>query len=258
MLQPMRSTDTSPETRPPFRVIGDPSTAAGPFVFTCEHASNRLVGVKANADDRRLLDDHWGWDRGIAPVTEALARATDSPAVLSDFSRLLIDPNRPVDSPTLVVKRCGEVPVSFNQGIASDVIRHRIEALYTPFHDAIDHTVRTRVARGPARLVSMHSYTPDYLGQKRLMEIGVLYDDYEADAERIAAALEREGFIVALNEPYSGRGGAFTYSIMKHGRAHGVPFVELEVRNDLIETASQQAEVAARIGRGLGVFAAGA
>jgi len=253
----MRKPASLLEDRPPFRIIGDPTRADGPFIFTCEHASNRLIGVEATPGDRRLLDDHWGYDRGIAPVTEALARALDSVAVLSDFSRLLVDPNRSIDSPTLVVERCGEVPVSFNQGLDKAAIRHRIEALYAPFHGAIDRVARARLDRGVARLVSMHSYTADFLGQARAMEIGVLFDAYAAEAEALAEALDGEGFIVALNAPYSGKAGAFTYSVMKHGQAHGVPFVELEVRNDLLATAEQQADVAARIGRALGAFAPG-
>lgn len=251
----MHTDDPSLETHPPVRIVGDPLKADGPFVFTCEHASNRLVGVEATAADRALVDDHWGFDRGIAPVTEALARALDCVAVLSDFSRLLVDPNRAIDSPTLVVERCGEVPVSFNQGLAPADIRHRIETLYAPYHGTVDRVCRARLARGPAHLVSMHSYTADFLGQPRPMEVGVLFDEYEAEAEALGAALEQQGFVVALNEPYSGKAGAFTYSIMKHGQAHGVPFIELEVRNDLIETAEQQAEVAARIGKALMVFA---
>lgn len=253
----MRRPDPSVATRPPVRIVGDPLRVDGPFVFTCEHASNRLIGVEATPGDRALLDDHWGWDKGIAPVTEALARDLGCVAVLSDFSRLLVDPNRAINSPTLIVERCGDVPVSFNQGLAPAEIRHRIETLYAPYHGAVDRICRARLARGPAHLVSMHSYTADFLGQRRTMEVGVLFDAFESEARALGAALKAEGFVVALNEPYSGKAGAFTYSIMKHGLAHGVPFVELEVRNDLIETAAQQADVAARIGRALKVFAPG-
>ncbi len=255
MLGAMRIQDPSIETRPPFRVIGDPARAAGPFVFTCEHASNRLVGVEATAAERRLLDDHWGYDIGIAPVAEALARELDCVAVLSDFSRLLVDPNRAVASPDLVVERCADLPLSFNQGLDRATIRHRIETLYAPYHGAVDRVARARLARGPAHMVSMHSFTADFLGEKRPMEIGVLFDEHAALAERLAAALADEGFIVALNEPYSGKAGALTYSIMKHGRAHGVPFLEIEVRNDLIRTPAQQVAVALRIGRALDAFA---
>ena len=109
--------------------------------------------------------------------------------------------------------------------------------------------------RGPVHLVSMHSYTADYLGEKRPMEIGVLFDEHEGYAEAIADALAAEGFSVALNAPYSGRTGAFVYSIMRHGRQHGVPFIELEVRQDLLADPASIDGVAQRIGRALTVFA---
>lgn len=242
----------------PFRVIGDPDSATGPFVFTCEHASNRPVGVVVSASDRALLDDHWGYDVGIAPVVEHLARGLDCPAVLSTVSRLVIDANRPLDSQTLIVERCGGVPVSFNQGLSQRDRRERVLRFHSPYHGAIDGVVTARLSRGPAHLVSMHSFTPEHLGQRRSMEVGVLFDEaHEAEGQALGVALRGEGFVVALNEPYTGKGGELTYSVMTHGRAWGTRYIELEVRNDLLRTADGQADVAARIGRALAVFAPG-
>jgi len=244
--------------RLPYRIIGDPAAAAGPFVFTCEHASNRLVGVEATAADRRLLDDHWGYDIGVGRVTERLAERSDSLAVLSDFSRLVIDPNRPLDHDTLIVEACAGQPVSFNQDLPLAEISRRIEGLYRPYHDAIDRTVKARLARGPAHLVSMHSFTPVWDGKPRAMEIGLLYDEHIVHAERLKVALRREGFVVAHNEPYSGQAALFVYSILSHGRANGVPFIEIEVRNDLIRDPADADAVAERVARALAVFAPGA
>jgi predicted N-formylglutamate amidohydrolase len=47
---------------------------------------------------------HIAWDVGAAGVARALARRLDSPAILSDFRRLVIDPNRGEDDPTLVMR----------------------------------------------------------------------------------------------------------------------------------------------------------
>ncbi|MCA9540417.1 MAG: N-formylglutamate amidohydrolase [Myxococcales bacterium] len=240
---------------PPFRVIGDPSTATGPFIFTCEHASNRLDGVTATPEDRVLLEDHWGWDIGAAALTEALVELTGSCAVLSDFSRLIIDPNRPLDSSTLIVEKCGAQPVSFNQHLAPTEVKRRIERLHGPYHRAVETTIRQRLAHGTAHLVSMHSFTPEFFGKRRLMEVGVLFDEYAAEAETLGAALHDEGFATALNEPYTGKGGAFVYSIMRHGRSSAVPFMELEVRNDLLRSPEPILDCARRIARALAVFA---
>ncbi len=242
----------------PYRIINDPAAADGPFVFTCEHASNRLVGVEATAADRALLDDHWGYDIGIANVTERLATLTGSLAVLSDYSRLLIDPNRPLDHDTLIVTDCGGEPVSFNRDLPLTAISHRIETLYRPYHAAIDRTVKARLARGPAHLISMHSFTPVWDGKARGMEIGLLYDEHVIHAERLDAAFQSEGFIVAHNEPYSGAAALFVYSILTHGRANGVPFIEIEVRNDLIRDPADAHAVAERIARALRAFEPGA
>lgn len=243
---------------PPYRIIGDPTAARGPFIFTCEHASNRPVGVEPSPADQVLLDDHWGYDIGVARLCERLAVATDSVAVLSDFSRLVIDPNRPLDHETLVVDRCGDQPVSFNQDLSLVELRRRIETLYVPYHDAIDRVARARLARGPAHLISMHSFTPEWFGTRRGMEIGVLFDEHVVHAERIEAAMRAEGFCVALNEPYSGMASLFVYSVLRHGRANAVPFIELEVRNDLLRDPAEADRVADRMVRGLAVFAPGA
>lgn len=239
----------------PYHVIGDPQTAAGPFIFTCEHATNRLVDVQATEADRRLLDDHWGYDIGARWVTEALVEQSDSVGVVSDFSRLLIDPNRALDSETLIVERCGGQPVSFNQELDQATVARRIAELHVPYHEAIDRVIKARLARGAAHLVSVHSFTPEWFGKPRPMDVGVLFDEHVVHAEKLAAALADEGFAVALNAPYSGAGGLFVYSIMRHGRANGLPFIELEVRQDLIRVEAEARAVALRIGRALQSFA---
>ena len=86
------------------------------------------------------------------------------------------------------------------------------------------------------------------------MEVGVLFDDHEAHAERLVAALAGEGFAVARNEPYSGFAGLI-YSARRHGRAHGVVYLELEVRSDLIASAGRARATAERIARALAAYA---
>ncbi|MEZ4473133.1 MAG: N-formylglutamate amidohydrolase [bacterium] len=236
----------------PVRHLGAP----GPFLFSCEHASNHLHGVAATPADRALLDDHWGYDPGAAALTEALVARTASEAILSDFSRLLIDPNRPLTSDTLIVATCAGQPVSFNQGLTDAARQRRIDALYTPYHQALDAAVAARAARPePVYLVSIHSFTPVFGADARPMHIGVLFDDHEADARALAAALARDGTPVALNAPYSGRGGLI-FAIEQAGRAHGRPHLELEIRQDLLRTPAAVAAMADRIAAALGVLLA--
>jgi predicted N-formylglutamate amidohydrolase len=238
----------------PFEIVGDPA-AGGPFVFTCEHVSNRLPDALATPEDRRFLDDHWGFDVGAADLTRGLAERTRSCAVLADFSRLLCDPNRDPGAPDFVVEAVEGHRLSFNRGVDAAERRRRQTRLFDPYHDAVDRSLRARrAAGGEFRLCAVHSFTPVYLGRRRPMEMGVLFDAWDEHAWRLEGALAEQGFETALNAPYSGHDG-LVYSASRHGRAFGLVYLELEVRQDLIDAPARAGAVAERIARALAVFA---
>jgi predicted N-formylglutamate amidohydrolase len=239
---------------PPYEILGDPSEP-GPFVFTCEHATRLLPEWEPTPADRPFLEDHWGWDIGAADLTRSLVARTGSTGVLSRFSRLVCDPNRDPTEPSFVVERADEHALSFNRGIDRLERRRRQQRYFDPFHDAIDRTLVARRALGaPVRLCSIHSFTPVFLGRKRPMEIGVLFDRFDEEAWHLEGALAEQGFEVALNAPYSAKDGLI-YSAERHGAAHDIVYLELEVRQDLIETADSAAAIAARIARALEAYA---
>ncbi len=232
--------------------VGDP--AAGPFVFTCEHATRLLPEWEATPADLIHVEDHWGWDIGAADVTRALAARTRSAAVLSRFSRLVCDPNRRTDEPSFVVTEVAGHALSFNRAIDAAERERRVRTYFDPFHDGVDTALATACARGVAHLCSIHSFTPEWEGSPRPIEVGVLYDAHEHHAEVLAHALAAEGFAVAHNEPYSGYEGMI-YSANRHGTTHEIPYLELEVRSDLIDTPARADAVAERIARALAVYA---
>ena len=64
----------------------------GPYIFSCEHASNKLPAeVSTSAKDEHFLQPHWGWDIGAESVTRHLVESTDSQGILATYSRLWID-----------------------------------------------------------------------------------------------------------------------------------------------------------------------
>ena len=236
-----------------YELVGDP--AAGPFLFTCEHATRRLPEWEPEPDDLPLLDDHWGWDVGAGDLTRELARLCGSGALLSGFSRLVCDPNRAPDEASFVLREVAGRALSWNRAVDDAERARRCARYFDPYHGAIDRALAQRVAAGPAvHLCSVHSFTPVYDGQARPMEVGVLFDAYEGHARRVALALASEGFAVAENEPYSGKAGLI-YAARRHGRAHGIVYLELEVRNDLIATPERACAVAPRIARALAAYA---
>jgi predicted N-formylglutamate amidohydrolase len=237
----------------PYELVGDPA-AGGPFVFTCEHASALLPEWQAEPGDLALLDDHWGCDLGAADLTRSLCEATGSCAVLSRFSRLVCDPNRHPMQDSLVVREIDGHVLSFNRDLDDAERARRRERYFEPYHEAVDAAIEARLALGsPASLCAVHSFTPVYRGCVRPMEIGILFDAYDARAFRLEGALLAEGFETALNAPYSARDG-FIHSANLHGNLHGIPYVELEVRQDLIDTPARAAAAAQRIARALTAF----
>jgi len=225
-------------------IDGDPGA---PVFLSCEHASQRLPeGYAWPRSDERLVGTHWAFDLGAADLVRELARELAAPAVLSRFSRLLIDPNRPEDSETLFRPDAEGLPVELNIDLTEAERQRRIDRFHRPYHDAIDDRLG---AHGAEVLFSIHSFTPNYEGTIRPMEIGVLFDTQEELAERAGEALRQAGFVTALNEPYSGKDG-LAYAPERHAAVHGRKALELEVRQDL----SVRPEVRARLVQALARF----
>lgn len=223
---------------------------AGPVVMTCEHASVRMPSPWAWPEaDRWLVGTHWSYDLGVADLIRAVHDRTGWAAVLSRFTRLLVDPNRPVEHPELFRSTAEGRVIHLNAGVSAAERKRRIEALYVPYEAAVDQVVEA--AEG-AVVMSLHSFTPVYEGKRRALEIGVLFDEDEDTAGFVARSLSDAGWSVRLNEPYSGRAGLM-YAAARPARKFGRTSIELEVRQDLlmepdrIEQLAADIEAAARL-----------
>lgn len=220
-------------------------SASAPLVLTCEHASAELpprYGTLGLGREDRL--DHVGWDIGAAPVARALATAFEAPLVECGWSRLLIDCNRDLGDHDLIVTESHGVPVAGNRDLDDGERGRRIESFYEPYHRAVDEVIAGQ--RGPALLLSIHSFTPVLRGRARGFDAGVLFDDHVDHAESLRAALAVTGLATRLNEPYSGLDGLI-FSARSHGRRHGLPYLEIEVNNGLLREAESVLEVAGRV-----------
>ncbi len=200
-------------------------------VFTCEHAAAELPEPWTwPEEDRWLVGTHWASDIGAAAFTRRVARQMNAPAVLSRFSRLLVDPNRPLDSDTLFRENAEGKTIALNASLLDAERRRRIDRFYKPYHAA----ARAMVERSRGDTVfSIHTFTDNYEGDARVLELGVLFDDDEEPAYRLIRHLERSGFHVLANEPWSGKQG-LAYSPVMHAREFGRTALEIEARQDLI------------------------
>jgi predicted N-formylglutamate amidohydrolase len=230
----------------PYRVIeGDAGTG---LLILCDHAENTIpeaydmLGLKAQD-----LHRHIAYDLGAVAVAEGLAKALGAPAILARFSRLLIDPNRGLDDPTLVMQISDGLIVPGNVGLGPEEIQARIERYYLPYHRAIERAIETAVALGkPPIIVSVHSFTQAWKGTPRPWAVGVLWDKDPRLALPLLAALRAiPGIEVGDNAPYSGQLRGDT--LYRHGTARGLAHALVEVRQDLILGPETQAEWATRL-----------
>lgn len=202
---------------------------SGAAFLSCEHASNRLPEGYDWGDDAWLREQHWAFDLGAADLTRELAAATGAGAVLSRFSRLLVDPNREPEAETLFRGEAEGRSVVLNGNLSDGEKRRRIAGYYEPYHRALRSGFEDS---GVPLLFSIHSFTPIYEGARRPMEIGVLFDREDDGAAQLGAMLREAGFATAMNEPYSGKAGLI-FSAEHHAQALGRRALELEVRQDV-------------------------
>lgn len=221
--------------------LANPAGASS-VVLVCEHASSHIPavyeGLGLSADDR---ESHAAWDPGAMAVAELVSEQLDAALIASRVSRLVYDCNRPPDAPDAMPARSEVIDVPGNANLSQPEREARVDAIYRPFHSALSKLV-ARVAH-PV-IVTMHSFTPVYFGQKRSVEIGILHDNDTrlADAMLATAAAHTDAN-VQRNEPYGPEHGV-THTLKQHAIIGGHLNVMLEIRNDLIETAVQQKAMA--------------
>lgn len=214
--------------------IIDGDKAGGLFIL-CDHASNALPpSYHGLGLDPAELERHIGYDIGVGPLSRALAERFRAPAVLSCFSRLLIDPNRGEDDPTLIMRLSDGAVVPGNAQVDELERERRLNRYYRPYHAALTEMIDACLAAGrPPVLLSIHSYTAVWRGSHRPWHCGVLWDKDPRFAVPLIERLEAEpGLRVGDNEPYTG--SLKNDTMYRHGTGRGLPHALLEVRNDLI------------------------
>ena len=243
---------------PPFELCNPDGRVRG--LLICDHASAAipaaLDSLGLDEGQRRL---HIAWDIGAAEVTRRLSRRLDVTAILSGYSRLVIDCNRQLDDPTSIPQESDGVNVAGNRGLSARQRSERAEACFWPYQRAIESWLARRRAAGETPvIVSMHSFTPVMDGFERPWHIGILANRDRRIAQPLIEALRRDPAItVGDNEPYDGRHGR-GYGMMIHGEELGLPFALIEMRQDLIDTHHGAEAWASRLAPILGrIFAAG-
>ena len=214
------------------RIAGDLDRG---LLIICDHAANAVPpeygSLGLGPED---LARHIGYDIGAGALTRALAARLGVPALLTTFSRLLIDPNRGEDDPTLLMRLSDGAIIPGNARADAAEKQRRLTRYYRPYHDAINAALDAGIERGrPPAVFSVHSYTPVWRGWPRPWHAGILWDNDPRFAVPLIDKLRADPhLVVGDNEPYTG--ALKNDTLYRHGTRRGIAHALLEVRQDLI------------------------
>ena len=230
----------------PFHILG--ADRPSRWLITCDHATNRVPGCIGGGSLGIAPEDmerHIAYDIGAAGVTKRLAENLNAPAIFSDFSRLVIDPNRGEDDPTLIMKLYDSTMIPVNRHVDAAETERRLAAFHRPYHDALEALA---ARRADTVICAVHSFTPRLFGRSdRPWQVGVLYSHVDPRlALNLLGRLRAEpDLTVGENEPYGGHLDGD--SIDRHALRPGRPNVLIEIRHDLIRTEDGQIAWADRL-----------
>lgn len=231
-----------------YTILNAGRVGQSPLLLVCDHASNALpqaYGTLGLPPDE--LSRHIAWDPGAADLTRALANRLGAPALLSCFSRLLIDLNRGDDDPTLVMRLSDGAIIPGNRHVTPTEIETRLARYWRPYHDAITTTIDQSLAAGlPPVIVSIHTFTPVWRGAARPWHAGILWDKDDRLANILLEELSSEpALIVGDNAPY--HGWLKNDCLYQHGTSRGLAHALVEIRNDLLATPEGVAQWTTRL-----------
>ena len=229
------------------------ASGESPYLLAADHAGRRIPRKLANLG---LPDSefarHIGWDIGIWAVTTLLADALQTLAIGQAYSRLVIDCNRAPHWPSAIPEISESTEIPGNRALSPEARAARIAEIHAPYHAALAALVAARrAAAKPLLFVAMHSFTATYKGIARPWHAGVLHDTTDPRSRPLAdtmlALLRAEpGLVVGDNEPYILSATA-DHAVPTHAQANAIPYLELEIRQDLIADPSGQHAWAARL-----------
>ena len=213
-----------------------PGSSASGLLIVVDHASNRVPADVDLGIDAALLGKHIAWDIGAAELGRALCERFGCPGLFGNISRLVLDLHRELDSPGLIPAVSDGHRIPGNAALSSGEREHRLQCFWQPYHDELLRLVEE--AR-PGLIVAVHSFTPrleTVEGANRPWQVGILYNQDDRAARVAIPMLQEAGLLTGDNEPYSGK--LLNATMNMHAEAKGIPYLAIEVRNDLISDAA--------------------
>lgn len=223
----------------PYEAIAPRRDGVAQMLIVADHASNAVPPGLDLGLPVEEMTRHIAWDIGVAGVSRRICADTGCGAVLCGFSRLVIDCNREEDVPGLVPLESDGTVIPGNEGVH---IADRLERYYRPYHAAVAGAIDSL---SKPFLLSLHSFTPELRSKPeevRPWEIGILYNEDDRAARIAIPRLGAAGLKVGDQLPYSGR--LLNATMNRHGEARGIPYLGVEMRQDLVSDEAGEARMA--------------
>lgn len=197
-------------------------------LITCEHASNQIppryrgIFSEAHTD----LQTHLGWDPGALDLARIISGQLKVPLTTYDYSRLLIEVNRSLDHPQLFSRYSG--------GLSEEEKEQLKCTFYQPYREGVEAQISHLIDQGHQVVhLSVHSFTPVFFGQKREVEVGLLFDTTRTSEAGFCLKWQEElrrirpQLVIRDNEPYAGADDGFTTYLRT--RFSGAQYLGLEL-----------------------------
>ena len=204
------------------------------IIFICDHASNFIPERYYNLGLSKIdLDTHIAYDIGAKNLTVNLAQTLHQNYFISNFSRLLIDPNRDLKDDSLILSDSFGTKIPGNKEIDIKERKLRIKQFHTPYHRGLSKFIEKKIGKSrQVVLISIHSFSKVTPESCRSIEVGLLYNKNIELLLPIQKQLLKMKVHVGRNYPYSGF--HFNYTLDKLAENFNLNSISIEIRNDLI------------------------
>jgi predicted N-formylglutamate amidohydrolase len=214
-----------------------------PLLISCDHAENNIPDSLLDLGlDSQVLNQHIAVDIGAKEVSTLLSSMFDAPLISAGYSRLVVDLNRHLDDPSLIVSHSDGIDIPGNQNLNSESVDHRINHFFHPYHNQYaSMTNRLIDQHKKPFLLSVHSFTPSMNGGTRPWEFGVLWDEpHRKMADNLLGNFSAfKELTIGNNQPYHARAPK-GFSQITHAENNGIEMALIEIRQDLIQNSEGQ------------------
>lgn len=213
------------------------------LLIIVDHASAHVPDDIDLGIDPALLRDHIAIDIGVAEVSQLLAAQLGCSAILAGISRLVIDLNREDDAPCLLPVMSDGYAIPGNRDAD---LAERMRRFHHPYHHQVAAILDGMTS---PFILSVHSFTPHLASdpaQQRPWDIGILYNQDDRAARIAIPMLAAAGLNVGDQLPYSGQ--LLNATMNRNAEANGIPYLGIEMRQDLVGDAAGQRRFADLLG----------